>query len=475
MPSDINGAEALTFDDISLIPRYSEVLPTEVSTAVKIGNIKMGIPIFSAAMDTVSEYGMGIAMALSGGIAVIHKNMQYKDQIKHVRKVKLFTNRIISEPVEVKADDYVANIPRYIKERGFSTFPVIGADGNFVGEISDMDITDIGHGEKIADKMRNISQIKSSVVVQSEDECSKKYDELKKKLIENRDKTGYFLLKKKIAGMITRKDIDSISVYPNACKDSMDRLVCAAAVAVSVSPDHIQALVECGADIICIDSAHGNSKNVVEAITRIRKFSATITIMAGNVVDGDGAKRLLDAGVNIVKVGVGAGSICSTRVVTGVGVPMITSIQSCAKVCDENGAICVADGGMRTSGDIVKALSCGADAVMLGSMLAGVDESPGEKVTRDGIKYCKYVGMGHISKLKSYPERYGHKKVSEGVEAEIPYKGPLADVLNDIIGGIQAGMGYMGAKTVEELAVNFQYVKVTYAGTVEAGPHIYKT
>lgn len=465
----------LTFDDVLLVPQKSEVLPGQVDLKTKLtDSIVLNIPIVSAAMDTVTESKLAIALAREGGIGFIHKNMSIEDQANEVEIVKRSESGMISNPITLLPNNTVYDAKELIKKYQIGGFPVVNKEHKLVGIVTSRDLKYVRDTQiLIKDVMTKKGLITGRL--------STTLEEAKEILWKNRiEKLPILDDEDRLIGLITSKDIDNALNYPNACKDENGRLRCGAAV--GVGPDtmaRVKALVEAGVDIITVDSAHGHSQNVIETVKMIRQTYPYLNLMAGNIVTKEAAKELIDAGVDAVKVGIGPGSICTTRVIAGVGVPQITAISDVYSYCKERGVSVVADGGIKFSGDIVKALAAGGSCVMLGSLLAGCEESPGEEVVFQGRKFKVYVGMGSLAAMKrGSADRYfqakdttAKKLVPEGIEGRVAYKGYLADTIYQLCGGIRSGMGYCGSKTIADLQENHVFVRITNAGLRESHPH----
>ncbi|MGQ9795641.1 IMP dehydrogenase [Desulfosoma sp.] len=466
--------EALTFDDILIVPAYSEVLPTEtdVSTVLTAG-IAMHLPLLSAAMDTVTEAETAISMAREGGIGIIHRNMSIERQAREVDKVKKSESGMIVDPITVHPDQPIGDVMELMAQYRISGVPVVKGD-QLVGIITNRDLRfETDPTRPVSELMTKDNLVTAPMGISLED--SKKL--LQERRIEKLlvvDDTG------RLRGLITIKDIMKVKKYPNACKDHLGRLRVGAAVgAGSDTPERVQALVKAGVDVIVVDSAHGHSKNVLRTVQWIKTEHPQVPVVAGNVATASGAESLIEAGADAVKVGVGPGSICTTRVIAGVGVPQITAIMDCARVARPRGIPVIADGGIKYSGDIVKALAAGADSVMIGSLFAGTDESPGETVLYQGRSYKVYRGMGSLGAMKEGSrDRYfqdqvqeATKLVPEGIEGMVPYRGPLASTIHQLVGGLRAGMGYAGCRTLKELRTKAQMVRITSAGLKESHVH----
>ena len=465
----------LTFDDVLLVPQYSEILPSEVNISTFLTkNIKLNVPIVSAAMDTVTESAMAIAMAREGGLGFIHKNMSIENQAAEVDKVKRHENGMILNPVTVSKEDTLIDVEKICRRYHISGLPVVDSDRHLVGMITRRDI-----------KYLNIDNTKVEAVMTKDNlitaQVGTSLEEAKMILWKNRiEKLPIVDNQYRLVGLITSKDIDNIGNHPNACKDRQGRLRCGAAVGVGEDTlRRVEALINAGVDVITVDSAHGHSRNVIDAVRKIRDRFSDIDLVAGNIVTARAAEELAKAGVNTVKVGIGPGSICTTRVVAGVGVPQITAIQEVAEYCKTNDIKLIADGGIKFSGDIAKAIAAGADVVMLGSLLAGCTESPGEEVIFQGRKFKVYVGMGSLAAMKrGSADRYFQSKdtqtkklVPEGIEGRVAYKGSVSDSIYQLCGGLLSGMGYCGTPNIEALKNNGVFVQITSAGLKESHPH----
>ncbi len=465
----------LTFDDVLLVPQYSEILPSEVNISTFLTkNIKLNVPIVSAAMDTVTESAMAIAMAREGGLGFIHKNMSIENQAAEVDKVKRHENGMILNPVTVSKEDTLIDVEKICRRYHISGLPVVDSDRHLVGMITRRDI-----------KYLNIDSTKVEAVMTKDNlitaQVGTSLEEAKMILWKNRiEKLPIVDNQYRLVGLITSKDIDNIDNHPNACKDRQGRLRCGAAVGVGEDTlRRVEALINAGVDVITVDSAHGHSRNVIDAVRKIRDKFPDIDLVAGNIVTARAAEELAKAGVNTVKVGIGPGSICTTRVVAGVGVPQITAIQEVAEYCKTNDIKLIADGGIKFSGDIAKAIAAGADVVMLGSLLAGCTESPGEEVIFQGRKFKVYVGMGSLAAMKrGSADRYFQSKdtqtkklVPEGIEGRVAYKGSVSDSIYQLCGGLLSGMGYCGTPNIEALKNNGVFVQITSAGLKESHPH----
>ena len=466
--------EGLTFDDVLLIPAKSEVLPKDVNLSSQLTKkIKLNIPIISAAMDTVTEHKMAIAMAREGGLGVIHKNMPIELQAEEVRKVKRSESGVINDPFFLTPEHKVQEAEDLMRKYRISGVPIVNSmeEKKLVGILTNRDLRFL---EDYSVKIDSVMTKENLVTAPSNttlDDATK--------ILRNHKIEKLPLVNEKgiLTGLITIKDIEKVVKYPNSAKDAQGRLLVAASVGTGTDTfERVEALVNAGVDALVIDTAHGHSMGVVKKVKEIREKYPDLDIIAGNVVTAEATRTLFEAGADVVKVGVGPGSICTTRVVAGVGVPQITAVYDCATVAREIGKTIIADGGLKYSGDVVKALAAGGNVVMLGSMLAGTDESPGEFEIYQGRRFKTYRGMGSLAAMeKGSKDRYfqeeGKKLVPEGIEGRIPYKGTLADAIYQIVGGIRAGMGYTGAKDLQTLRDTVQFVKMTGAGLIESHPH----
>lgn len=467
-------SEALTFDDVLLVPGYSTVLPREVDITTQLTrNIKLNAPIVSAAMDTVTEATLAIAIAREGGIGVVHKNMSIEDQAKHVKTVKRAENGMIYDPITIKPNASVGDALNLMKEYKIGGIPVVDGQHKLVGIVTNRDL----RFEQQLDK--RVSQVMTSeniITTSQETDLEKAADILQNYKIEKLPVVDENF---RLIGLITYKDITKAKDRPNACKDLMGRLRVAAAVGITADTfDRIEALVRSDVDAIVIDTAHGHSKNVIETLKKAKQKFPGLDIIVGNIATSEAAMDLLKAGADGVKVGIGPGSICTTRVIAGVGVPQLSAIFNVATVLKGTGLPIIADGGIRYSGDIVKAIAAGASSIMAGSLFAGVEESPGETIIYNGRKYKSYRGMGSIEAMQQGsgdryfqdPEEDIKKLVPEGIVAQVPFKGSLSEVVYQMIGGLRAGMGYCGAANIDDL-MHARFVRVTSSGIVESHPH----
>lgn len=465
----------LTFDDCLLVPQKSSVMPSEVSLQTRLAcDIILSIPIISSAMDTVTESRLAIALAREGGMGFIHKNMSIEEQALEVEYVKRNESGMISNPITLHIDSTISEAEEILARYRISGLPVVDDENTLIGIITNRDL-----------KYMNLDDTKVSEVMTRDNLITARpgitLDEAKKILWEHRiEKLPIVDENNKLYGLITSKDIDNVRNYPNACKDSKGRLRVGAAVGVSDDVlKRIEALVERGVDCITIDSAHGHSDNVITLVRLIKERYPNLPLIAGNIVTKEAAKDLIDAGADCLKVGIGPGSICTTRVVAGVGVPQLTAINEVYEYARGKNIPVIADGGIKYSGDIVKALAVGADCVMLGSLFAGCKEAPGEEIIYQGRRFKTYVGMGSLAAMKrGSADRYfqknnteARKLVPEGIEGRVPYKGELSDTVYQLVGGIRAGMGYCGASNILELKTKAKLIRITNAGLKESHPH----
>lgn len=462
---------ALTFEDVLLVPAKSEVLPKEVNIESKLTkNISLKIPFVSAAMDTVTEYETAISMARLGGIGVIHKNMDIESQVEQIKKVKKSESGIISDPISVKPDQTLSNIEDIMIKYEISGVPVVDDEKRLLGILTNRDIRFIkDYSQKVIDVMTKMPLITGKEDISLEVAA----DILHKNKIE---KLPIIDEEQKLKGLITIKDINKKIAYPNSNVDEHGRLRVAAAIGVG-QIDRATALVEAGVDVLVLDSAHGHSKGILDTVSRIKKELA-VDLIAGNVVTAEATEDLIKMGVDGVKVGIGPGSICTTRIVSGVGMPQISTIDECAEVGAKYGVPVIADGGIKYSGDIAKALAVGASAVMVGSLLAGTEESPGDVILSQGRKYKSYRGMGSIGAMtKGSSDRYfqegtaADKLVPEGIEGMVPYRGYIADIIHQMIGGLRSSMGYLGSATIKIFQEKAEFVEITSAGLKESHVH----
>ncbi|MEE9591300.1 MAG: IMP dehydrogenase, partial [Thermodesulfobacteriota bacterium] len=465
--------EGLTFDDVLLMPAFSRMLPKDVDLSTRLTNkIILNIPILSSAMDTVTESKMAIAIAQEGGLGVIHKNISVAEQAREVTKVKKFESVIILEPLTLEPNQRLYDAIRIKEERQVSGLPVV-RDGKLVGIITNRDLK----FEKNLSKKVSVVMTKKVVTVPVGTTLEKAKDILHRHRIEKLPVVDH---KGNLKGLITIKDIEKREKYPNSCKDRLGRLRVGAAVGVGEDrEERIEGLIRAGTDVLFVDTAHGHSKGVIDLIRSIKRNYQGCQLVGGNVATPEGAEALIKGGVDAVKIGVGPGSICTTRIVTGVGVPQITAIMDCVRVARRKKIPLIADGGIKFSGDIVKALAAGADSIMIGGLFAGTDESPGETVLYHGRTYKVYRGMGSIEAMKKgskdryFQEEFNteSKLVPEGIEGRVPYKGPISSSIYQLIGGLRSGMGYCGCKTIPDLQRKGQFVKISISGLRESHVH----
>ena len=456
--------EGLTFDDVLLVPQKSEILPRDTNTSTMLTKtIKLNIPLMSAGMDTVTEARMAIAMAREGGIGIIHKNMTIEQQALEVDKVKRSEHGVITDPFYLSPDHIVSDALELMERYRISGVPIVEKDRRLAGIITNRDIRFENNVNKKIDEVMTKENLVTARIGISMDEAleiMKKY-KIEKLLLVDDD----YLL----AGLITIKDIEKSIQYPNSAKDSSGRLLAGAAVGITADMmDRIAALVESKVDVIVIDTAHGHSKGVIDAVKKVKREYPDLQVIAGNVATAEATVELIEAGADAVKVGIGPGSICTTRVVTGIGVPQVTAVIDCAQAAKKYGVPVIADGGIKYSGDITKAIAAGANVVMAGSLFAGTDESPGEEVLYEGRRYKVYRGMGSLGAMDAgskdrYFQEDTKKYVPEGVEGMIHYRGPLGDIVYQLVGGLKSGMGYCGAKDIPTLQEKARFVKITSA------------
>jgi len=472
--SKISG-EALTYDDVLLLPAKSSVLPRDVDVRTRVTRgISLNIPLMSAAMDTVTESDMAIAMAREGGLGILHKNMSIPRQVEEVDRVKRSESGMILDPVTVRADQRVRDVLALMNRYKISGIPVVSAHAKLIGIITNRDLRfEPDEDQLVADVMTKEGLVTAPMGT-TLDQAKRILEKHKIEKLPVVDKNGT------LKGLITFKDIQKKIKHPFAAKDKHGRLRVGAAVGVTGETlDRVAALLRAGVDVLIVDTAHGHSRGVVEMAKKIKSRFPSCELVAGNVATAEATRDLIRAGVDAVKVGVGPGSICTTRVVAGIGVPQVTAIMACAKAAARSGVPLIADGGIKQTGDIAKAIAAGADAVMIGSLFAGVDESPGEKVLYEGRSFKLYRGMGSIEAMKAgSKDRYFQdaeddiqKLVPEGIEGRVPYKGPLGDTVYQMVGGLRAAMGYTGSKTIAALKANGRFVRMTDAGLRESHPH----
>lgn len=472
MREDKFHKEGLTFDDVLLVPARSEILPRDVSVKTKLSaSLQLNIPIISAGMDTVTEAEMAIAMAREGGLGIIHKNMSIEEQAEHVDRVKRSESGVITNPFYLTPEHQVFDAEHLMGKFRISGVPIVDENQKLVGILTNRDLRFIEDYSIQIDEVMTKDNLVTAPVGTTLNDAEKILQKYKIEKLPLVDDNGI------LKGLITIKDIEKVIEFPNSAKDSQGRLVVGAAIGVSADADtRIEALVNAGVDAIVIDTAHGHSKGVLDKVSEIRAAYPDLTIIAGNVATAAATKDLIEAGADVVKVGIGPGSICTTRIVAGIGVPQVTAVYDCAMEASKHGIPIIADGGIKYSGDIVKALAAGGHAVMLGSLLAGVSESPGDREIYQGRQFKVYRGMGSLGAMeKGSKDRYfqenAQKLVPEGIEGRIPYKGPLNDTIHQLIGGIRAGMGYCGTATLDDLRENGQFIRITGAGLRESHPH----
>lgn len=469
--------EALTFDDVLLVPGASEVQPTEVDTSTRLTReITINIPILSAAMDTVTESHMAIAMAQNGGLGILHRNMDIENQVTQVRQVKRFESGMVVDPITIRPDATLAEALEQMKKFRISGIPVTQSNGKLVGILTNRDVR---FAENPYQPVRELMTSENLVKVYN----TVDKDEAKKLLHKHRiEKLLVVDDNERCIGLVTVKDIEKSQLYPNATKDAHDRLRVGAAVGTGEVNGYERAiaLADAGLDVVVVDTAHGHAQSVLDTVARIRKSrSNALQIIAGNVATADAAKALIDAGADAVKVGIGPGSICTTRVVAGVGVPQLTAIMNVAEACRKKGIPVIADGGIKYSGDFAKAIAAGADCAMIGSIFAGTDEAPGEVILYQGRSYKSYRGMGSVGAMnEGSADRYfqagvkqSSKLVPEGIEGRVPYKGPIAGVIHQMVGGLRAAMGYTGCATIENMKEKAEFIRMTQAGYRESHVH----
>ena len=467
--------EALTFDDVLLKPAASAVLPTQTDTSTKLTRtISLRIPLMSSAMDTVTEAAMAIAMAQSGGIGVIHKNLDPQAQANEVRKVKKFESGMVVNPVTIHPDQTLADAKALMARHGISGFPVVERDGKLVGILTNRDVrfaTEEGTPVSTLMTKERLITIREGATTDEAKRLLHQY-RLEKLLVVDADY--------RCIGLVTVKDIEKANKFPGASKDEKGRLRTAAAIGVGDDGMHrAQLLIDADVDVLVVDTAHGHSRGVLEAVGRVKKLSNYTQIMAGNVATREGAQALIDAGADAVKIGIGPGSICTTRMVAGVGVPQLTAIMEAAEACHAAGVPAIGDGGIKYSGDLAKAIAAGADCAMIGSLLAGTDEAPGEVLLYQGRSYKSYRGMGSIGAMaRGSADRYFQQEVQsalklvpEGIEGRVPYKGPVGNIIHQLVGGLRAAMGYTGSATIRDLQQKREFMRITGSGLRESHVH----
>ncbi|MEL7216101.1 MAG: IMP dehydrogenase [Pseudomonadota bacterium] len=465
---------ALTFDDVLLVPAESTVIPADADTTTRVTKeVALNIPLLSAAMDTVTEMKMAIAMAQAGGMGVIHRNLDVEEQARHIRRVKRFESGVVYNPITLTVDQTLADAKALQERYRITGFPVVGPEGRVVGIVTNRDMR---FCDDPATPIAAIMTTSDLAVVREPIDV-----DLAKQIMRDRriEKLLVVDAQDRLTGLMTTRDIEQAVLNPQACKDGMGRLRVAAASTVGDAGfERSEALVDAGVDLVVIDTAHGHSKAVAEAVERVKKLSNHVQVVAGNVVTAEATRALLDAGADAVKVGIGPGSICTTRIVAGVGVPQLTAISDCAEEASKTGNPVIADGGIKYSGDFAKAIAAGASCAMVGSMLAGTDEAPGEMILYQGRSFKAYRGMGSVGAMaRGSADRYFQKEVSneklvpEGIEGQVPYKGAAGAVLHQLVGGLRAAMGYTGSPTIPALHAGAKFVQITNAGLGESHVH----
>jgi len=464
--------EGLTFDDVLLVPAESDVLPADVDLSTNITKkVKLNIPVMSAAMDTVTEYRMAISIAREGGIGVIHKNMSIDQQAEQVDMVKRSENGVITNPFSLKSGNTLGDADALMAKFRISGVPIVDDENTLIGIITNRDMKFETDMSRRIDEVMTREGLITGLVGTT-------LDEAKTILQRNRiEKLPIVDSDYKLKGLITIKDIEKVLKYPNSAKDENGRLLCAAAIGATADVlDRAGALIDAGVDVLVLDSAHGHSMNIMRSVEKVKNAFPEIQVVAGNVATPEAVEALIKAGADCVKVGIGPGSICTTRVVAGIGVPQISAILACAEMGDKYGIPTIADGGIKYSGDIVKAIAAGANLVMMGSMLAGCEEAPGEMEIYQGRQFKVYRGMGSLGAMACgskdrYFQSNNKKLVPEGVEGRVPYRGPASEIVYQMMGGLRSGMGYCGAHNIEELRTASKFVRITAAGLKESHPH----
>ena len=464
--------EGLTFDDVLLVPAESDILPADVELGTWLTNkIRLNVPVMSAAMDTVTEYRMAIAVAREGGIGVIHKNMSIEHQAEQVDLVKRSENGVITNPFYLSSGDTLGDADALMAKFRISGVPIVDENGKLIGIITNRDMKFETDMSRRIDEVMTKTGLVTGLVGTT-------LDEAKAILQKNRiEKLPIVDKDYKLRGLITIKDIEKVLKYPNSAKDASGRLLCAAAIGVTNDVlDRTGALIDAGVDVLVLDSAHGHSANIMRTVEKVKAKYPDVQLVAGNVATAEATEALIKAGADCVKVGIGAGSICTTRIVAGIGVPQVSAVLQCAEMGDKYGIPVVSDGGIKYSGDIVKALAAGAKTVMLGSMLAGCEEAPGDTEVFQGRQFKVYRGMGSMGAMACgsrdrYFQQNNKKLVPEGVEGRVPYRGPVSDTIYQMMGGLRSGMGYVGAHNIEQLRTQSKFVRITSAGLKESHPH----
>ncbi len=476
MIETVNYEKSLTFDDVLLLPQYSEVIPSSIDTSVSLGNLKLNIPLISAAMDTVTEVDLAIAIAREGGLGIIHKNMSIEQQSTQVDRVKRSESGMITKPITKGPNCTIAEANILMRDFSISGIPIVDDTNELIGILTNRDL------QFEEDFNRPIHEImtkgRENLIVTP---VGTSLEQAKTKLHKHKiEKLPVVDDDYKLRGLITIKDINKRLKHPNASKDAKGRLLVGSAIgATGDYLDRADELIKNDTDAIVVDTAHGHSKNVIDAVKTIKSKYPNSNVIAGNVATKDAVRDLIDAGVDVIKVGIGPGSICTTRIIAGIGVPQLSAIMECGREAKAKGVDIIADGGIKYSGDIVKAIAGGASAVMIGSLFAGAKESPGESVLYRGRRYIVYRGMGSLGAMKvGSKDRYFQqdvvdekKLVPEGIEGRVPYKGPLADIVSQLVGGLKSGMGYVGARDINELHKRAKFIKITGAGLRESHPH----
>ncbi len=468
--------EGLTFDDVLLQPAASEVLPDQADTRTRLTKtVELGIPLISSAMDTVTESALAIAMAQAGGIGVIHKNLEVEQQAMEVRRVKRFESGMVVNPITIQPDQTLADALQLMADNGISGIPVVTKRSHrLVGILTNRDVRFATNpNQPVRELMTRRGLVTVREGVSSEEARRLLHEHRIEKLLVVDDE-------RHCVGLITVKDIEKADKFPNACKDEQGRLRVAAATGVGENGvRRAEALLEAGCDVIVVDTAHGHSKGVLNTVGAIKKLSNYSQVIAGNIATREGAQALIDAGADAIKIGIGPGSICTTRVIAGVGVPQLTAIMNAVEVCRQSGVTAIADGGIKSSGDLAKAIAAGADCVMVGSLLAGTEEAPGEVFLYQGRSYKAYRGMGSVGAMaRGSADRYFQQEVSdslklvpEGVEGQVPYKGPAGTVIHQLVGGLKAAMGYTGNRSIADMQRNCTFLRITGAGLRESHVH----
>jgi IMP dehydrogenase len=465
----------ITFDDVLLVPRRSAVLPDEVDVSTQLTpRIGLNIPILSAAMDTVTEARMAIAMAVEGGVGVIHRYLSPEEQAEEVRKVKRYESGVIKDPFTLRPDDPVWKARQLMREKGISGVPIVDREGRLVGLVTSRDLQFQTDPEE---PLFQVMTPRENLVVAPPDVD---LDRAKEILYEHRvEKLPLVDEEDKLRGLITIKDIRKAQEHPHACKDARGRLIVGAAVGTVMDLKREELLLEAEVDFLVVDTAHGHSENVLRKVRLLKREFPDVEVIAGNVATAEATRDLIEAGADAVKVGIGGGSICTTRIIAGIGVPQLSAVLDCAEAAREAGVPLIADGGIRYSGDVVKALAAGASAVMIGGLLAGTEESPGELFTLRGETYKTYRGMGSVTAMKSAKDRERRyfwdetreEPIAEGIEGRVKYRGKVADVLHQLVGGLRVGMGYLGAPDIPTLQEVAEFIQITHAAVIESHPH----